>query len=153
MAYYPTKGLIKFSIWWFSIISVIAMVLWRWIDIREKTVSAAYELSQRTMLDTANAYKAQWLVSGRPEKLTIEEDWVWFSQGGWPYRVDEKGKIDCFSTWLLLSRGVETVFSEHPEVDSAILRVNELRCIYRFKNEKALEYAVFNDTMSLNLLQ
>ncbi len=153
MAYYPTKGLIKYSIWWVSMISVIAMVLWRWIEIRDRTTLAAYEMSQRTMLDTANAYKAQWMVTGRPNKMLFEEDNVFFSQGGWPYKLTLEGHVDCFSTWLLLSRGVDTVFSEQPEIEESILEVNKLRCIYRFRNEKALEYSLIGDTMSLNLLQ
>lgn len=90
---------LRVAVWLLLVLVLISSLIWAWRNLLPKANQSAFLLASQTMVERANYYKQQWLLSQKPTQLTIEGIQLNYTDNGWVKPVDVNQQTNC-RVWL-----------------------------------------------------
>lgn len=133
----------RWVIWLVVLLIVLLAFTIAWKKVEREANDTALVVASKRILERANYYKQQWLLSGQPKRLSIEGRSLYFSQSGWVIPQQIADKTDC-NYWLGVLYEEKRVLESLPEEIIDNSEGLDFSCQYSYSNEHAI-YVELND--------
>lgn len=153
----PSKGNLlanlersRWVIWLVVLLVILLAFTMAWNKVEREASDTALVVASKRILERANYYKQQWLLSGQPKRLSIEGDSLSFTHNGWVIPQKTPYKTDC-RYWL------EVLYPESKVLESLPTKITDnssaldFSCHYSYSDEHAIYVELKNNKFSVSV--
>lgn len=153
----PSKGNLltnlersRWVIWLVVLLVILLAFTMAWKKVEREASDTALVVASKRILERANYYKQQWLLSGQPKRLSIEDDSLSFTHNGWVIPQKMPYKTDC-RYWL------EILYPERKVLESLPKKITDnssalaFSCHYLYSNEHAIYVELKDNKFSVSV--
>lgn len=140
----------RFAIWLLLLIMLLFAFVVSWQKVEQEASETALTVASKRIVERANYYKQQWILSGQPQRLTLAQKLIRYSHSGWAKPINSVNKVDC-NYWL------ELFYEEKRVLDSLPIKINDnsmqsnFQCEYIYTQESAIMISLIDNKFSVGV--
>ena len=140
----------RWVVWLMVFVALLLAFMVAWKKVDQEASDTALLVASKRMLDRANYYKQQWLLSDQPRSLIIAGRPLHFSQSGWVIPQKIANKTDC-NYWLDVLYEERKVLESFPEeiIDNSYGL--DFECQYLYSREHAIYVELNHNKFSVSV--
>ena len=134
----------RLVIWLLVVLVLMMSFLLAWQNVEREANDTAFLVASKRVLERANYYKQQWLLSGQQAQVEIDGEMVHFSPSGWVLPESRDHNDDC-SQWLEMLYPDEEILGDTPiKVESDFIN-SEYQCRYIYKQDRFMSIGLIDN--------
>ncbi|MGF1909082.1 MSHA biogenesis protein MshF [Vibrio kasasachensis] len=140
----------RFAVWLVLLITLLFAFVVSWQKVEQEANETALAVASKRIVERANYYKQQWILSGQPQRLTLAQKLIRYSHSGWAKPINLANKVDC-NYWL------ELFYEEERVLDSLPIKINDnsmqsnFQCEYIYTQESAIMISLIDNKFSVGV--
>ncbi|RTZ14313.1 MSHA biogenesis protein MshF [Vibrio aquaticus] len=134
----------RLVIWLLVVIVLVMSFLITWQNVEREANDTAFLVASKRVIERANYYKQQWLLSGQQAQVELDGEIVHFSPSGWVLPASREQEYDC-SAWLEMLYPDEEILGDTPiEIESDFIN-SEYQCHYLYKQDRFMSIGLIDN--------
>ncbi|WP_340480462.1 MSHA biogenesis protein MshF [Vibrio anguillarum] len=141
----------QFVIWGVIVFVLLMALLSAWQSIEKEANQTALAMASSKIVESANFYKQDWLLKGRPSTLIANGRLLNMSATGWVLPLAEnESSIDCRYWLSLLYPDEQLLESKVISIESAH-QVNQYQCRYVYSQKQVITIELLRDKFTVSV--
>ncbi|EGU41682.1 MSHA biogenesis protein MshF [Vibrio ichthyoenteri ATCC 700023] len=140
----------RWVVWLMVLLAILLAFIWSWQKVEQEASDTALTVASKRIVERANYYKQQWLLSGQPQQLTIEGRPLIFTHSGWVIPQKSANKTVC-DDWLDVLYQERKVLESLPEKIIDNSDALGFQCEYSYSREHAIYVQLKNNKFSVSV--
>ncbi|AEH34313.1 MSHA biogenesis protein MshF [Vibrio anguillarum] len=141
----------QFVIWGLIVFVLLMALLSAWQSIEKEANQTALAVASSKIVESANFYKQDWLLKGRPSTLIANGRLLNMSATGWVLPLAEnESSIDCRYWLSLLYPDEQLLESKVISIESAH-QVNQYQCRYVYSQKQVITIELLRDKFTVSV--
>ncbi|OXX29183.1 MSHA biogenesis protein MshF [Vibrio sp. V08_P9A1T1] len=141
----------QFVIWGLIVFVLLMALLSAWQSIEKEANQTALAMASSKIVESANFYKQDWLLKGRPSTLIANGRLLNMSATGWVLPLAEnESSIDCRYWLSLLYPDEQLLESKVISIESAH-QVNQYQCRYVYSQKQVITIELLRDKFTVSV--
>ncbi len=140
----------RLAIWTVVIVLLLLAFVTIWKPIEKQVSDTAAIVATQQILQSANAYKQEWLLRGQPDLLRVKNHSLAMTPYGWVSPTLGEAYLDC-KGWLLLHLPQERVLES--TLLSSVGHIGEQReqCVFSFERGHKISVRFKNKELNVSV--
>ncbi|MBF4245507.1 MULTISPECIES: hypothetical protein [Vibrio] len=141
----------QFVIWGLIVFVLLMALLSAWQSIEKEANQTALAMASSKIVESANFYKQDWLLKGRPSTLIANGRLLNMSATGWVLPLAEnESSIDCRYWLSLLYPDEQLLESKVISIESAH-QANQYQCRYVYSQKQVITIELLRDKFTVSV--
>lgn len=141
----------QFVIWGLIVFVLLMALLSAWQSIEKEANQTALAMTSSKIVESANFYKQDWLLKGRPSTLIANGRLLNMSATGWVLPLAEnESSIDCRYWLSLLYPDEQLLESKVISIESAH-QANQYQCRYVYSQKQVITIELLRDKFTVSV--
>lgn len=141
----------QFVIWGLIVFVLLMALLSAWQSIEKEANQTALAMASSKIVESANFYKQDWLLKGRPSTLIANGRLLNMSATGWVLPLAEnESSIDCRYWLSLLYPDEQLLESKVISIESAH-QENQYQCRYVYSQKQVITIELLRDKFTVSV--
>ncbi|MGC7890637.1 MSHA biogenesis protein MshF [Vibrio anguillarum] len=141
----------QFVIWGLIVFVLLMALLSAWKSIEKEANQTALAMASSKIVESANFYKQDWLLKGRPSTLIANGRLLNMSATGWVLPLAEnESSIDCRYWLSLLYPDEQLLESKVISIESAH-QANQYQCRYVYSQKQVITIELLRDKFTVSV--
>ncbi|ASF98920.1 MULTISPECIES: hypothetical protein [Vibrio] len=141
----------QFVIWGLIVFVLLMALLSAWQSIEKEANQTALAMASSKIVESANFYKQDWLLKGRPSTLIANGRLLNMSAAGWVLPLAEnESSIDCRYWLSLLYPDEQLLESKVISIESAH-QANQYQCRYVYSQKQVITIELLRDKFTVSV--
>ncbi|MBA5762105.1 MSHA biogenesis protein MshF [Vibrio sp. 404] len=140
----------RLAVWFLVLVTLLFAFVIAWKKVEQEASDTALLVASNRIVERANFYKQQWLLSGEPDKLTLNHKVIHYSKSGWVKPLNLANKVDCHY-WLALFYEEERVLESLPIKIKDNSKLSGFQCEYFYSREHAIYINLVDNKFSVGV--
>lgn len=134
----------RLATWLLVIVCLMMSFMLVWQNVVKEANQSAFLLASQRIVERANYYKQQWLLSGQQNEITIDGLTLNYTSMGWIKPLGDRQQVDC-SYWLdILYPQHEVLGSRPSQIENQII-ANGYHCDYLYRNNRLISITLIDN--------
>ncbi|MBF4435352.1 MSHA biogenesis protein MshF [Vibrio anguillarum] len=141
----------QFVIWGLIVFVLLMALLSAWQSIEKEANQTALAMASSKIVESANFYKQDWLLKGRPSTLIANGRLLNMSATGWVLPLAEnESSIDC-RYWLSLLYPDEQLLESKVISIESVHQANQYQCRYVYSQKQVITIELLRDKFTVSV--